>query len=171
MRTIEHLIHTNVICVTAEMPLVRATELLLHSDVPELFVISATGQLLGILPDYALLRSVLVEQIDQATVGQHVCCITSFCTPTTRIVEAAMLLKWNVHARLPVIARGRLVGVITRATVLRSLILERQETESLSVPEVHVPRPQFLEFPTGGAAAIKKTNRNEQCSTEPESHP
>jgi len=94
---------------------------LIALGVPELFVISAEGRLLGILPDYEVLKRRLVGDLRSLRVSDLMSPAAVQITCQTPLAELAERMRLSCHRRLPVVDDGRLVGEVTRRSLLRHL--------------------------------------------------
>ena len=87
----------------------------------ELYVLSADGQLAGILPDYDVLKLRLAGELNRRRVSDVMSAAEPRVSSTTPIAELAVKMRSSCHRRIPVIANGRLIGEVTRRNVLRYL--------------------------------------------------
>ena len=141
MPTIQQVMSTDFHCVSSELPLSMAEELLLKRGLPELFVTNDQGELVGILTDYALIRCRLTEPMNRLTVQARCTPVCVFLTPESSLTTAATLVRLNVNARVPVISGGQVVGIVTRRAVYLAL------ADDSSGESTTVPRPAFLDRP------------------------
>jgi CBS domain-containing protein len=112
-----------------------ALERLVTSQATELYVVDAERRLLGIVPDYELLKARLhgswTEMSVERMMSHRVVCFEM----DTRIADAMKLFREGQHSRAAVVQNAKLVGQITRAALLRSLVADNIQTP---------PRPKFL---------------------------
>jgi len=113
----------------------EALERVVSSRATELYVVDSDQSLLGIVPDYELLKVRLHGGVTETTVerimSHRVICFES----DARVGDALKLFREGQHSRAAVVQGGKLVGQITRTTLLRNLV-----SGNPSSP----PRPKFL---------------------------
>jgi len=120
--------------------------------VSELYVLEPDGQLAGVLPDYDLLKRRIAGEHRPQSVADLMSRIEVRASCTTPLRELAVHLRQGCHARIPVVAKGRLIGEVTRSSMLRHL----RTTEAVNVPgapgagapletrQAPLPAPKFL---------------------------
>jgi CBS domain-containing protein len=121
MLTAEQIMISGVVTIRPEATIRDAIELLLERRISGLPVVDASGALVGMITEYALLALAYDRQVTHETVAQHM----------TRDIIAAdaddpvnsLADQFIVHRvrRLPVTSGGRLVGLVSRVDVLRAL--------------------------------------------------
>jgi CBS-domain-containing membrane protein len=135
MQTLAELEVDPVVTAFPEESAQAALERLLLAETTEIYVIDADNRLLGIVPDYSLLKAWLNGSWCESTVGQimshHVLCFT----PQTSAAEAVKSFREGQHSRAALVQEGKLIGQMTRTTLLRSLTSEVRPT---------LPRPNVL---------------------------
>jgi CBS domain-containing protein len=131
----------------------EATDVLLQNDAAEIYVVDDAGRLIGMVPDFELLKSQMIGQsrMDriESLMTQHVTTVPS----AMAVAEVAPRFREGWHNCMPVVDDGQLVGQISRRDVLRLrqtlTALESPENvsqESADMDNVHVLRgPRFLE--------------------------
>jgi CBS-domain-containing membrane protein len=148
--------------VTADAPLAEVVELLLRRDVKALPVVDAHRRVVGIVTGGDLLgrgglnlRLSLKQELDPDTLRQELAALAQsgktardVMTRHVRTVEADLDLAEAIRRmaaggvkRLPVVdPRGELIGIVTRADVLRAIAAlsePAEASEGLLPPEVH----------------------------------
>lgn len=112
-----------------------ALERLVSSRATELYVVDSDQSLLGIVPDYELLKARLHGGVMETTVerimSHHVVCFEI----DARVGDVLKLFREGQHSRAAVVQGGKLVGQITRTTLLRNLVSGKPSA---------TPRPKFL---------------------------
>ncbi len=141
--TVRDAMSTELVHVQRQSSIVDAECLLLQHGLDELFVTDAEGRLLGVVPDYALLKHRLAAPLENF---QTIECLMSrrflVIDVDSPLSVAARYLREHVHRRLAVVEDMRLVGQVTRRTVLRLLAIEADSAPPLVC--VHGPRPKML---------------------------
>ena len=135
MSTIAELGCEAAIAVAPDASAKSALDRLLEENATEVYVTDADGRLLGIVPDYELLKARLSaswqEMTAERVMSHRVVCFT----PDTPVAEATKAFREGQHSRAAVVQAGKLIGQITRTRLLRSLCCEIRTV---------APRPKFL---------------------------
>ena len=146
----------------------EALDMIFEYETPELYVVDKSGRLLGVLPDYELLKTQLSGKARDARVEQLMSRSVPVCSPSTDAAEIARLFRDSKNARLPVVKQGRLVGVVTRGDVLRLMAVLRRIDAPVkkSIPGPRRPKmldriePRVAPKVTGRTTAAKSTTRS-----------
>ena len=146
--------------IPATATLEEAEQRIVTLGTAELYVLSADGQLVGILPDYEVLKLRLAGELNRRRVSEVMSAAEPRAFSTTPIAELALSMRLSCHRRIPVTANGRLIGEVTRRNVLRHLHAAAESdhdrlTQSFRDAEVrrqNVATPRFLKG-TGKPAA------------------
>lgn len=118
--------------------------------VSELYVIAPDGRLTGVLPDYEVLKRRLAGDIRVVRVADLMSPAGIAISRSTPLVEVAERMRLSWHRRLPVVDEGRLIGEVTRRSLLRHLqAADRVATRSQAptgIVRAHAPigPPKFL---------------------------
>jgi CBS domain-containing protein len=137
-----------------EATLTAALELLWQENVEELYVTDALGRLLGVLPDYELLKATLNGDGAEQRVEDLMTRSLVVFAPTLPVLEAARAFRDARHRHVAVAVQGRLVGRNARTGVLRALadstrrnlrVLVSESPGESSVTAVPPNRPRFLD--------------------------
>lgn len=109
----KHLMTRNVVTARPEMPIAEATELLVAYHISGLPVVDADGVVLGVYSatDALARQGTLVREV--MTTPPIV--VDQDCP----IEEVAALLAAKDINRVPVVSEGRLVGIVSRADIVR----------------------------------------------------
>ncbi len=145
------LMSTNTISVMPTTTLADAVRIMLANHVSGLPVLEEDGRLVGMITEGDLLRRAELESEGKqpswlkaffmpssvaadyvATHGRHVLEVMTpnpiHVTPATDLAEVSQLMLHKHVKRLPVLEAGKLVGIISRADVLRALARKLIET-------------------------------------------
>lgn len=111
----------------------QALEAFFEFETTEIYIVDKSGRLLGILPDYELLKA----QLSGEAAGARVEDLMSRNVPCVKLdsdaSEVVRAFRDSQCGRMPVIKSGRLVGVVTRNDVLRLMaVLRRIDPETTS---------------------------------------
>jgi CBS domain-containing protein len=132
---------------------------LLTLGASELYVLGSDGQLAGVLPDYDLLKRRLTGDSRPLSVAEMMSRIDIRASCATPLSELALHMRQSCRARIPVVANGRLIGEVTRTSILRKLrtpdtvdaAVAPEPAEGTETRPVPPAGPKFLR--TGSTAA------------------
>jgi len=128
--TVRDAMSTDVATVPRHASVDDAERLLLQSGLDELFVTDEQGLLVGILPDYALLKRRMVAGCQtHQTVDSLMSRRFLVIGADSPLTVAGRYLREHVHRRLAVVDGMRLMGQVTRRSVLRLLATQELETQ------------------------------------------
>jgi CBS domain-containing protein len=100
----------------------EAIELLLREQISGLPVIDDDGRLVGVITEFALLAVAYDRRVKNHKVSQHMTrelITVEADDPVSRVADLCIVHRVR---RVPVMQRGRLVGIIARRDVLRALV-------------------------------------------------
>jgi CBS domain-containing protein len=126
----------------------------------ELYVLEPDGQLAGVLPDYDLLKRRLGGDNRNPCVGELMSRVDLRASCATPLRELAVQMRQSGRARIPVVANGRLIGEVTRTSLLRHLRTpspDDSETASPPAPSqaARAVAPGGPKFLRSGSAAVQ----------------
>jgi len=134
MRTIGDLPLENVVTIGLDATFESAFSELMATTATELYVTDERRQLLGIVPDYELLKARLADDWRQANIAD-IMSAQVLCYSADTPLEAVLRdFRCGFRTRAAVLRAGQLIGQITRATLLRALC---------GTEKTPVPRPKF----------------------------
>jgi CBS domain-containing protein len=99
----------------------EAIETLLSKEISGLPVVDESGRLVGVITEFALLAVAYDQRVKNHTVSQHMTrdvITVDVNDPLSRVADVCIVHRVR---RVPVMQNGRLVGLIARRDVLRSL--------------------------------------------------
>lgn len=114
-------------------PLAKAMETICCDEVSELYVTDSLGRLLGILPDYELLKAELGGVPGSELVEDLMTRSLMVFPPHLDVAEAARVFRDCRYTRVAVVDGGQLVGQVTRVDVLRLLVAARIPNDGTEV--------------------------------------
>jgi CBS domain-containing protein len=123
----------------------EALEAFFEYETPELYVVDKSGRLLGVLPDYELLKTQLSGEARGARVEQLMSRSVPVFGVDVDAAEVAKLFRDNQCSRMPVVKSGRLVGVVTRSDVLRLMVVLRRIDAQPVKNSAGPKRPKLLD--------------------------
>jgi CBS domain-containing protein len=103
----------------------EAIETLLAKGISGLPVVDAEGRLVGVITEFALLAVAYDQGVKNHTVSQHMTrdvITVDFNDPLSRVADVCIVHRVR---RVPVMQNGRLVGLIARRDVLRTIADKR----------------------------------------------
>jgi len=131
-RTISDVALRSPVSVSPDLPIRDAEQLLIARHASELYVIDDQELLLGVVPDDEILKYRLIGGDGGARISALMSPVTIALAPDASLAEGARLLREHVHASLPVLENGRLIGQLCRLNLLR-LLAELGPIDSIGV--------------------------------------
>lgn len=122
MLTAGEIMSPNPTTVRPDASIEAAIALLLQEEISGLPVVEEKGQLVGMITEFALLAVAYDRSVKNHTVRQHMTrdvISVNVDEPLSRVADLCIVHRVR---RVPVMDEGRLVGVIARRDVLRSLV-------------------------------------------------
>lgn len=162
---VEAIMRRTVVTVRPEAPLRDVARVLVEHGISGVPVVDAGGAVVGVVSeaDFVLreqgmparrgtLFRLFAEDADRATLlkveaataGEAMTSPAITIEPATRLREAARLMTERQVNRLPVVQDGRLVGILTRADIVRAYVRSDEELHDAIVDEV-VRRAMWLD--------------------------
>ncbi|TWT57534.1 CBS domain protein [Thalassoglobus neptunius] len=120
--TVSEIMQSVPLSLLPETSSLRAEKILLLCQLPEVYVTSSEGSLLGVVPDYIFLKNRIIEREIDRPISEFMLPVRLIAHPHDNILKLACTLREHIHQRVPVIDRGLLVGMVTRHSVLRTLV-------------------------------------------------
>ena len=112
------------ITLSPDMDILQAMQLLLEKRISGAPVVSAQGELVGVLSKKDCLKAALNASYHQewgGTVADYMSREVDVLDPDIALVQAAELFIVSAYRRFPVVKNGRLLGQLSRADLLRAL--------------------------------------------------
>jgi len=132
MSHVDRVMTKNVITVTPETTVEAAIHCLLKHQISGAPVVDAKGKLVGIISEYQLLSLIHREDVTRQTpVGELMTTDVVTIDLSTPLVDVAQAFVSLRIRRLPVVEKGRLVGLVSRRDVLRFAVSEGREHAEL----------------------------------------
>lgn len=120
--TIRDLALAHPLSVHQEVTIDRAIELVTASGVDEVYVLDGRERLVGVVPDYELLKAKLLRVPGAQSVETLMSRSLLLLHPEMDVLEAAVLFRDRRCSHIAVVEEGRLVGQLGRREILRFLI-------------------------------------------------
>jgi len=134
----------------------EALEKFFEYETPELYVVDKSGRLLGVLPDYELLRTQLSGEARGARVEQLMSRSVPMFALDSDAAEVARLFRDSQCSRVPVVKSGRLIGVVTRADVLRLMAVLRRIDAQPASSAAGPKRPKLMGASKPGVTRVAR---------------
>ncbi|MEU3369112.1 CBS domain-containing protein [Streptomyces sp. NPDC006660] len=117
-RYVREVMTAGVTAVRPDASLVEAAQLMRAQDIGDVLVIDA-GRVVGVLTDRDITVRAVAEGADPLTVSAHsVCTRSPVCvSPDDDVATALSLMRRHAVRRLPVVARGRPLGMVSLGDV------------------------------------------------------
>jgi CBS domain-containing protein len=122
MLAAESIMTTDIITIRPDASIEEAIALLLSEEISGLPVMDDAGHLVGMITEFALLAVAYDDRVKNHTVREHMTTELIMVDANDPISRVADLCIVHRVRRVPVMKNGRLVGVIARRDVLRSLV-------------------------------------------------
>ena len=121
MLTARDIMTDRVVTIGPDAFLQEAIEVIMSMEVSGLPVVDSQGQLIGIITEFALLATAYDSKSACEKVGQHMTADVLTVNADDPIRKVADQFIVHRVRRVPVLERGRLVGLITRRDVLKAV--------------------------------------------------
>lgn len=122
--TIRDYMDTRLLTLRTHTPILEAVDFLLENHITGAPVVDDDGKLVGLLSEKDCLRLIargVDADMPKGSVGDFMSTELSTIEPDMNIYFAAGVFLSHTMRRLPVVDKGKLVGVITRLDILRAI--------------------------------------------------
>ncbi len=133
--TVQEIMTTDVITVPTTMPVKDVAHILSEKRITGLPVVNDAGEVVGVLSEFDIIRR------HGATAADIMTPQVISVTPDAGAEEVATLLTNRRIRRLPVLADGRLVGIVSRSDMVRLFTVTRWTCENCGYFERGFERP------------------------------
>jgi CBS domain-containing protein/CheY-like chemotaxis protein len=145
MWTVGDLMTRNVLTIRPETTLGQAVTLMTQHGITALPVVSASGELLGLISDFQLLPVVYQPELQAEWVGDHMVREVECTTEETPVADLSRQFFEQRLRRLPVLRDRQLVGLISRTHFMRHARQQMAIAGNQSRPApVELNRPRLL---------------------------
>lgn len=127
-----------------EMTVADAMTVMADREVDHLFVVDADGEFLGIVTDHSLLKAELTGQTTDSKVEAWMSRRPETLTPEHTVGDAVKLCRDASLSRIPVLRNGRLLGVVTRRSLLQWMVSHRVDLTAGTITAPHTAARQFI---------------------------
>jgi len=139
-----------------ETPICEGEQRLISGDVQEIHIVDEQERLLGRVPDVEFLNYRLLGGDGLGRIASLLVPVEMIFTLETTLQQAALVFKDSRHSAIPVLQGGRLLGVLSRRSLLR-LLTDEGIPQSATNPltgSPAIPPPKFS-YLTQPAATIR----------------
>ena len=116
----------DVITVSEDTPIYVAMQLLLADNVTGLPVVDKLGKLVGIVTEKDMLMLLNNSKIDHVTAGDLMTKDVVSFSENDELAEINKCLKEKSFRRVPILSDGRLVGIVSRTDIMKTILRERR---------------------------------------------
>ena len=120
----------------------EALAALLREDAGEIYVVDESSRLLGVLPDYELLKAKLTGTPSSATVETLMSRHFTTVSASTQAAEIAAIFRTGTCRQLAVVEDGRIIGQVSRHDVLRLFAATQQLADEPKPADIDEPSDQ-----------------------------
>ncbi len=122
MKNCRALMSTELISIETSAPIYEAMKLLVAKQVTGLPVVEADGTLAGVITEKDMLRLLYEGDVRNSSVADFMTSSVTSFAPEDSIVDVCECLIQNNFRRVPIIENGKLVGIISRADIIRYIL-------------------------------------------------
>lgn len=122
--TVRDHMDTRLLTLRTHTPILDAVDFLLENHITGAPVVDDDGKLVGLLSEKDCLRLIargVDSEMPKGSVGDYMSTELSTIEPDMNIYFAAGVFLSHTMRRLPVVDKGKLIGVITRFDILRAI--------------------------------------------------
>jgi CBS domain-containing protein len=132
MTVIREIMCKRVFTIRPEASLAEAVKLLTEHHIGGAPVVSAAGELVGMISELSLIDVVFDMAVRSASISEYMTRDVQMVGPEEPLSRAAQLFALYSFRRLPVVENGRLVGIVTRRDLMNhALASDEPLTEPL----------------------------------------
>lgn len=142
-------INRNAVVIPVDTSIRQAETILLREALADLYIANEQGELVGVVPDYELLKYCWQDRPQSKPVGTLMCPISIVMKMDDSLEKIIQILSHHIHPRIPVVEHRKLIGIVDRISVLRTLLnYSISSTDNKAEPadcgQPEVPAPKLL---------------------------
>lgn len=113
-----------------DKPVFEAIKILAENEWGGLPVVSKDGDLKGVISDKDLLRLLYRKRQEDGTVKDYMTREVTCFDEDDSLAEICESLMNNVFRRVPILSKGKLVGIVSRSDLIRFILKLREEEKN-----------------------------------------
>ncbi len=152
---VQEILNTDILKITPNVSVEFAVSLALYRQVEKLYVVDDQQHLLGIVPAFSLVKSLINAECDCQSVEQIMSRHVVSCEASINIAEIAPLFREACHESIAVVHQGQLIGQLLRHDILQWLSQQAFQNSvntdngvnaesSVNKEKLQIAPPQFL---------------------------
>ena len=126
MKSARDVMTRDVLTVSEDTPIYVAMQLLLEDQVTGLPVVDSDRRLVGIVTEKDMLTLLNNNRIDHVTVGHLMTKDVVSFAENDDLSEINKCLKEKSFRRVPILADGKLVGIVSRTDIMKAILRGRR---------------------------------------------
>jgi CBS domain-containing protein len=126
MTVIRDIMTKDVVTVRPETTLAQAVKLLTEHHIGGAPVVSDDGALVGVISELAMIDVVFEPDVKQALVSRYMAEDVQSVAPDEPLSRAAQLFALYSFRRLPVVEKGKLVGIVSRRDLMNHALRTKE---------------------------------------------
>ena len=108
-------------------PIFEVTKILSENEWGGLPVVDKDGHLKGVISDKDLLRLLYSARQEEGTVADYMTSEVTWFEESDSLTDICESLMNNVFRRVPILSKGKLVGIVSRSDLIRFILKSREE--------------------------------------------
>ncbi len=140
---VQDILNTDILKITSNVSVEFAVSLALYRQVENLYVVNEQQHLLGIVPAFSLVKSLVNAESDSLSVEQIMSRHVVSCDASAGIAEIVPLFREACHESIAVVHQGKLIGQLCRHDILQWLAQQAYQKNEQE-EKTEITPPQFL---------------------------
>ena len=108
-------------------PIFEVIKILSENEWGGLPVVDKDGHLKGVISDKDLLRLLYSARQEEGTVADYMTSEVTWFEESDSLTDICESLMNNVFRRVPILSKGKLVGIVSRSDLIRFILKSREE--------------------------------------------
>ena len=108
-------------------PIFEVIKILSENEWGGLPVVDKDGRLKGVISDKDLLRLLYSARQEEGTVADYMTSEVTWFEESDSLTDICESLMNNVFRRVPILSKGKLVGIVSRSDLIRFILKSREE--------------------------------------------